>query len=68
MSSPTSPALQQLDRFSPNFHDQLCSVFYGKAYSQCVSNLQGDDLGWLVDYLDMVCGRVTPPHTSPQPA
>ena len=57
MPLPSSPALQQLrhlDRSSPDFHDQLCVVFYGSEYSQCVLNLEGDDLVWLVDYLDKV--------------
>ena len=65
MSSPSSPALQQLyhlDRSSPDFHDQLCNVFYESEYSQCVPNLVGDDLVWLVDYLDKVCCRVTFPR------
>ena len=26
---------------------------------QCVPNLQGDDLVWLIDYLDKVCHRIT---------
>ena len=65
MSSPGSPALQQLyhlDRSSSDFHDRLCNVFYGSEYSQCVPNLEGDDLVWLVDYLDKVCCRVTFPR------
>ena len=57
MSSPSSPALQQfhqLDKSSPDFHDKLCNVLYGEEYTQCVLILQGDDLVWLVDYLDRV--------------
>ena len=64
MLFPSSPALQQLhhlNRSSPNFHHQLCNVLYGGEYSQCVPNLQGDDLVWLVDYLDKVCPYVTFP-------
>ena len=67
MSSPGSPALQQLyhlDRSSSDFHDRLCNVFYGSEYSQCVPNLEGDDLVWLVDYLDKVCRRVTFPFSA----
>ena len=66
MSSPTSPALQKLhhlDRSSPNFHDQLCNALHGEEYTQCVLNLQGDDLVWIVDYLDKVRRRVTLPYS-----
>ena len=69
MSSTSSSVLQQfhhLDRSSPDFHDKLCNVFYGSEYSQWVSNLQGDDLVWLVDYLDKVRCRITFPHPPPQ--
>ena len=57
MSSPASPALQQLQRLnrsSSDFEDQLNDVLYGEEYRQCVQYLQGDDLVWLVDYLDKV--------------
>jgi len=57
MSSPTSPVLQQLhdlDTSSPDFHDQLCNIFYGEEYVQCAPHLQHDDVVWLVDYLDTV--------------
>jgi len=50
--------LRRLDRSSPKFHDQLSNVLYGEDYKQCVPNLQGDDLVWLVDYLDKVCRRI----------
>jgi len=63
--SPRPPALQQLrrlDQSSSDFHDQLCNVLYGKDYAQCVPNLQGDDVVWLVDYLDKVRRRVALPH------
>ena len=66
MSSPTSPALQKLhhlDRSLPNFHDQLCNALHGEEYTQCVLNLQGDDLVWIVDYLDKVRRRVTLPYS-----
>ena len=64
MSPPSPPALLQLyhlDKSLPDFHDKLCNVFYGREYSQCVPDLQGDDLVWLVDYLDKVCPCVTFP-------
>ena len=66
MSSLGSPALQQLhllDRPLSGFHDQLSNVLYGEEYRQCVPNLRGDDLIWLVDYLDKVRGRIFPPHS-----
>ena len=65
MSSPSPPALQllrHLDRSSPKFHDQLSNIVHGGEYQGCVSNLQGDDLVWLVDYLDEVRRRVALPH------
>ncbi|KAF9644325.1 hypothetical protein BDM02DRAFT_3263623 [Thelephora ganbajun] len=55
MPSPNSPALQELNRLdtsSPDFHNQLYDLLYGKDCKQCVPNLQDDDLVWLVDYLD----------------
>ena len=71
MSPPISPALQQLNslgRSSPDFHDQLRSVLYGKEYVQCVSNLEDDDLTWLVNYLDEIRRRVALLHSLLKPA
>ena len=62
MSSPSFPALQQLpslDRSLSGFHDQLTNVLYGEEYRQCVPNLQGNDLIWLVEYLNKVHYRAT---------
>lgn len=64
MSSPTSPVLQQLHRFdksSPDFHDRLCSLFYGEEYVQCAPHFQHNDVVWLVDYLDTVRRYITFP-------
>jgi hypothetical protein len=61
---PSSPILQQLDRLnrsSPDFHDQLCNIIYGEEYVQSVPSIQGDDLVWLVDYLDRVSRHVALP-------
>jgi tRNA (Thr-GGU) A37 N-methylase len=61
MPSPNFPVLQQLDRLdrpSSGFHDQLRNILYGEKYKQCVPGLQGDDLVWLVYYLDVVRCRV----------
>ncbi|KAF9789442.1 kinase-like domain-containing protein [Thelephora terrestris] len=55
MTSPSNPALQKLrdlDKSLSGFHDQLSNVLYGEEYARCVANLQGDDLKWLVDFLD----------------
>ena len=70
MSSPGTPALQQLlglDTSSSEFHDQLCNVFYGEEYQKCVPNLQGDDSVWLVDHLDKVRHRFAVLRSSLKP-
>ena len=58
--------LRRLDRSSSELHDQLCNILYGKDYTRCVPDLQGDDLAWLIDYLDNVGRRVPllPPSSS----
>ena len=71
MSEPTLPALQQLhhlDRTTSGFHDQLSNALYGEEYQKCVPNLQGDDLVWLVDYLDKVRHYVAHPRSPPKPS
>lgn len=50
--------LRHLDRSSPEFHDRLKNVLYGKDYRGCVPKLQADDLVWLIEYLDKVRYRV----------
>jgi hypothetical protein len=70
MSPLTSLVLQQLDRLngsSPYYHDQLHDVLHGEEYVQCVPNLQGEELVWLVDYLDRVGCRVALPHSPLKP-
>jgi len=70
MSSPARPALQrlhQLDKSSPGFQDQLCNVLHGKEYQNCVPNIQGDDLVWLIEYLNSVCCRIALPHSQLTP-
>ena len=57
MYSPDSTALQRLrhlDRSPSNFHDQLNNVLSSEEYELSVSNLEGNDLVLLVDYLDEV--------------
>jgi len=70
-SSISRPFLQQLrdfDESSPGFHDWLSEVLYGEEYHQCVPNLRGDDLVWLIDYLDKVCHHVAFPHLPLKPS
>ena len=70
MPSPNSPILQQLDSLdqsSPGFHDQLSNVLCGQEYTQSAPNLQGDDLVWLVDYLDNVRRCIALPHSLLKP-
>ena len=55
MASPGSPSLQKLRSLdAPLSESQLNDILHGKEYRQFVSNLQGDDLIWFVDYLDKV--------------
>jgi hypothetical protein len=71
MSLPSLQVLQQLDRLNRSlseFHDQLCNILYGEVYTQCVRNLRGDDLVWLVDYLEKVCLHATLPHLPLKPS
>ena len=44
--------LRHLDRSSPDFHDQLVNILYGEEYKQLVPFLAGEDLVWVVEYLD----------------
>lgn len=53
--------LRNLDGSSPGFHKQLSNILYGEEYRQCAPNLQGDDLVWLVDYMDKVCRHAALP-------
>lgn len=58
MSSPAPSPLRQLDwldRSSPEFLHQLDDVLHGQEYKQRVQNLQIEDSGLLVNYLDEVC-------------
>ena len=64
MPSLNPPALQKLHHLSRSFHDQLSDILYGDEYQQCVPGLQGDDLVWLVEYLDKARHYV-PPSRSP---
>ena len=66
MTPPSTPALQQLhhlDTSSPDFQDRLWDTLYGQEYVRCVPKLKGDDLVWLVDYLDKVRRNLALPHS-----
>ena len=65
MAQPSTPDLQKLHRLnalSSDFGDQVRNVLCGKEYVECVPNLGGDDLIWLVDYLDKVFLSVALPR------
>ena len=64
MASPSSPTLQRLhslDKSSPDSQDQLNDLLHENEYQECVPTLQGDELMWLIDYLDEVRRRVALP-------
>ena len=67
MFPPALPSLQQLgqlDRYSSEFSYKLGEILRGEEYIQHVPNLQGDDLMWLVNYLDEACRpAISPPRT-----
>lgn len=44
------------------FNDQLCNVLYGEECVKCLPSLEGDDLVWLVNYLDKVRRYITLSH------
>jgi len=60
-SQPFLQQLRRLDSSFSGFHDQLTKVLDGEDYQQGAPNLQGDDLVWLIDYLDKVCRHITFP-------
>ena len=46
--------LHGLDRTSSQFHKRLSGLLRSERYRSAVPNLQGEDLAWLVDYLESV--------------
>jgi len=46
--------LRHLDRSSPEFPNHLTNLLREQGYGDWVTNLQDDDLTWLVEYLDNV--------------
>ena len=51
--------LYGLDKSSSKFHDQVSGILCGEEYKRWVSDLRGNDLMGLVDYLDQVCHPVS---------
>ena len=67
MSSPSSLAFQELDgldRSSPGFSHKLVDILRTRNYAQSLSSLEGDDLKWLVDYLDEASRDLAHPRSS----
>ena len=52
--SVTMQELRRLDTSSPIFQYQLSDFLDGEEYVRYASGLKGDDLVWLIDYLDEV--------------
>ena len=50
---PREPLLQlrDLNKASPQFHEQLSNFFRGDVYQNVLPHLSGDNLAWLVEYL-----------------
>ena len=66
MLAPSPPALRKLQSLHPSsskFQDQLNDLLRGEDYQECVPNLEGDDLVWLVEYLDEVCRPIALPDS-----
>jgi hypothetical protein len=56
--------LHNLDRASPLFHKEISEFLRGKEYRDAVPNLKGEDLMWLVEYLDSVSLQTVFPHST----
>ena len=57
--------LHGLDRTSSQFHKRLSGLLRSEAYRSAVPNLQGEDLAWLVDYLENVSIQSISPKSAP---
>ena len=55
--------LHDLNRTLPQFHRQLSNFLHGDEYRNAIPNLQGEDLMWLVEYLDSVNSQTISPHS-----
>ena len=60
--------LHNLDRASPQFHKQISDFLRGKEYRNAVPSLQGEDLMWVVEYLDSVSLQAIFPRVAPNTA
>jgi hypothetical protein len=54
--------LRDLDRTSPQFHEQVADFFRGNEYRGVFPKLQNEDLAWLAEYLDSVGLRTVSLH------
>ena len=57
--------LHNLDRTSSQFHKRLSGLLRSERYRSAVPNLQGEDLAWLVDYLESVSIQTIPLKSAP---
>ena len=46
--------LRNLDKTSPQFHEQLNNFLHGDVCQSVLSGLESEDLVWFVEYLDGV--------------
>jgi len=53
--------LRGFDRASLEFHKHLSNFLHSEGYRGAVPGLQGEDLEWLVEYLDSVSLQTIPP-------
>ena len=59
-----SDILEQLHGFdgaSPEFHKHLINFLRSEGYRSAVPTLQGEDLAWLIEYLDSVSLQIVSP-------
>jgi len=52
--------LRGFDRASPQFHKDLSNFLRSEGYRGVVPSLEGEDLTWLVEYLDSVSLHTAP--------
>ena len=52
--------LRDLDKASPQFHEQVSNFFRGNVYQGALPSLQSESLVWLVEYLDSVRLKILP--------
>jgi len=53
--------LRDFDKASPEFHKHFSNFLRSEGYRGVVPSLQGEDLAWLVEYLDTVSFWTIPP-------